>query len=80
MVLALPGIEPYATRFAQQVLSQLSYTPIREFAFFQRTAVGSPTGRSLKTEQQKILKVTSVSFGLLIPRLQQTRDDPLWSP
>ena len=35
MVLALPGIELYATRFAQQVLSQLSYTPIREFASFK---------------------------------------------
>ena len=44
------------------MLFQLSYTPIQEFFPFKEQAAGFPTVRSLKTEQQKILKATSVSF------------------
>ena len=51
---------------AGQVLSQLSYTPMEGLPSFKERRT-SPSVRSLKTEQQKILKATSVPSGLLHP-------------
>ena len=49
-------------RFAYQVLSPAEPHPIQEFLFQRSLAIALATVRSLKTEQQKILKHTSVSF------------------